>query len=120
MNPFQARRNRKRNTVWKFSHSHVQDFRVISHNLSTVAPSRAGSSSFQSQEMPRALNRAMMVSAISSKFVVASAKMVGPAPDRQIPSNPGCVLGFMDCNVSDNPGMRPLRYGWWTLSCIAR
>ena len=31
--------------------------------------------------------------------------MVGPAPERQIPSNPGCELGVTDAKISGNPGI---------------
>ena len=79
--------------------------------LSTVAPS-AGSSNFQWQEILYVLNWSMMRCAISLKFAVARARIVGPAPDRQIPSNPGWERGFIDCKISARPGIRCFRYGW--------
>lgn len=86
----------------------------------TVAPSWAGSSSFHWHEILLAANWAMMRSAISVKRSVANARIVGPAPDRQMPKRPGWVAGVMDCRISVSPGIRVLRYGWWTLSCMAR
>lgn len=62
----------------------------------TVVPSWAGSSNFHWQAMPLVAKREIMRSAISSNLSVAKARMVGPAPDRQIPSRPGCVRGFID------------------------
>lgn len=61
-----------------------------------------------------------MRSAISSNLSVANARIVGPAPDKQIPRRPGWVDGFMDWRTSVSPGIRVWRYGWWTLSCMAR
>lgn len=85
-----------------------------------MVPSSAGSSSFHWHAIFWDSNREMMRFAISSKWSVARARMVGPAPDRQIPNRPGCVLGVMDCRISVRPGIRVCRYGWWTLSCMAR
>ena len=43
--------------------------------------------------------------AIFSKFLVARARIVGPAPDKHMPSNPECVAG-VNCDVtSGNPGI---------------
>lgn len=72
-------------------------------------PSWAGSSNFHWQVMLFVANRAMMRSAISVKRSVARARMVGPAPERQIPNNPGCVAGVMDWRISVKPGIKPLR-----------
>ena len=77
--------------------------------LVTVAPSVAGWRSFQSQVMPSFLNSARRWFAIESKFSVARARMVGPAPERQIPSRPGCDWGVTDWRISVRPGIRPLR-----------
>jgi hypothetical protein len=44
-------------------------------------------------------------SAIASNPPVAKAKIVGPAPERQIPSSPGCVFGVMDDVTSGKPGI---------------
>lgn len=80
----------------------------------------AGSNSFQLHWMFWDLNRDIMLSAISSKLLVARAKIVGPAPERHTPSSPGIVLGVMDSTISVSPGIRVWRYGWCSLSCIAR
>ncbi len=85
----------------------------------TVVPS-AGSSTFQLQTISFSLNLAMMRAAISPKLLVASARIVGPAPDRQTPNRPGCVAGVMDSTISVSPGISVCRYGWCSLSCIAR
>ena len=55
---------------------------------------------------------AIILLAMSSKLLVASARIVGPAPDKHTPRNPGCVLGDIDCTTSVRPGMRVWRYGW--------
>jgi len=31
--------------------------------------------------------------------------MVGPAPDKHIPNNPGCDFGVTDAKISGNPGI---------------
>ena len=85
----------------------------------TVAPSSAGSSTFHWHVMPSCLNRPMIASAMDSKFSVAKARIVGPAPDRQMPNRPLCVFGVTDARMSDRPGINPCRYGWWILSCMA-
>ena len=84
-----------------------------------MEPPCATSSSFQVHCTPCFAKRLMISSAMSSKFSVASARMVGPAPDRQIPSRPACVRGVTLCSTSARPGTRILRYGWCTRSCIA-
>ena len=50
-----------------------------------------------------------MLVAIWSKFSVANAKIVGPAPERQIPSKPGCDFGEIDSMTSERPGISTLR-----------
>lgn len=50
-----------------------------------------------------------MTLAMDSKLFVASAKIVGPAPDRQIPSSPGCVWGDMEDKIEGKAGMSPAR-----------
>lgn len=54
-------------------------------------------------------NIEMILLAISSKLLVARARMVGPAPDRQQPRKPGCVEGDIELTISPRPGMRVLR-----------
>lgn len=80
----------------------------------TWVPS-AGSSTFHSHGSCLfslcCLSVAIILFAISSKLLVASARMVGPAPDRHTPRNPGCVLGDMDSTTCDRPGMSVWRYG---------
>lgn len=85
----------------------------------TLAPSSAGSSSFQSHAIPSWPNLFIIDVAIFSKFPVARARIVGPAPERHMPSKPLCELGVTDCNISVRPGMSVFRYGWCTLSCMA-
>jgi hypothetical protein len=46
-----------------------------------------------------------MTSEILSKLWVANAKIVGPAPERQIPSSPGWDLGVTDARISGSPGI---------------
>lgn len=69
--------------LWLF----VLEF-VNYHECVTVAPSSAGSNNLHWQLIPSVLNLEIMASAIPAKFDVASARMVGPAPDRQMPSSP--------------------------------
>jgi len=47
----------------------------------------------------------VIVSAIRSKLLTAKAKIVGPAPLKHIPNNPGCVFGLTLDKISDNPGI---------------
>ena len=55
----------------------------------TVVPSCAGSNNFQSHLISFFAKVSKMTFAIASKFSVASARIVGPAPDKQIPHRPG-------------------------------
>lgn len=77
----------------------------------TVAPSSAGSSTIHLQLMPSFLNSLMIFSAMASKFVVANASIVGPAPDRQTPRRPGAVAGVSMDRTVGNAGIKFLRYG---------
>ena len=70
----------------------------------TVLPG-AMCKTFQSTSMPLVLNIARASSAIASNPPVASAKIVGPAPERQIPNNPGCVSGVILDVTSGKPGI---------------
>ena len=56
-------------------------------------------------------NFEMIASAIVSKCSVARANIVGPAPDKQIPSKPGCEAGVTDCKISVSPGIKVRLYG---------
>ena len=38
--------------------------------------------------------------------------MVGPAPERQIPNNPGCVWGVIFDVTSGKPGICTIHYVW--------
>ena len=60
---------------------------------------------FQSTSMPLVLKMFLASSAIASNPSVASASIVGPAPERQIPNNPGCVSGVMVDVTSGKPGI---------------
>ena len=84
-------------------------------NLITVVPP-AGSSTLHWHcsclFSPCSLSMAMTRSAICSKLCVASARIVGPAPERQTPRNPSSVLGDIDSTISVRPGMSVWRYGW--------
>lgn len=55
----------------------------------TVVPSSAGSSNFHSHFISFLANMSNMTFAIPSKFSVARANIVGPAPDRHMPQRPG-------------------------------
>lgn len=83
----------------------------LSGSSRTVVPSSAGSSSFHSHVIPSCLKRAIIVSAIFSKFAVARANIVGPAPDKQIPQSPACDFGVTDFSISVSPGIKPALYG---------
>lgn len=74
-----------------------------------VAPSSAGSRIFHSQLMPSSLNLWTMTPAMASKFSVARASIVGPAPERQIPSKPLWVLGDMEDKMAGKAGIKVLR-----------
>ncbi|KAJ6264764.1 hypothetical protein Dda_0916 [Drechslerella dactyloides] len=71
----------------------------------TCAPSCTGSSTLQTHFTPSVANRASISSAMLSKFSVASASIVGPAPDRQIPSRPGWDFGVMEVKMSGSAGI---------------
>jgi hypothetical protein len=62
-------------------------------------------STVQSISTPFALKIARASSAIASNPPVARASIVGPAPDKQIPSKPGCVVGVIDEVTSGRPGI---------------
>jgi len=64
---------------------------------------------FQSTSMPLVLKITRASSAIAWNPLVASANIVGPAPERQIPNNPGCVSGVMFDVTSGKPGINSLR-----------
>lgn len=102
-----------------YHHFTPKYFQSSVYVLVTVVPS-AGSSSFHPHSIPCLLNRPMIFSAISSKLLVASANIVGPAPLRQTPRSPGCVDGVIDSTISLRPGISVCRYGWCSLSCIAK
>lgn len=82
------------------------------YNCSTVTPSYAGSSSFQVHLTFFLWNPLMISAAISSKFSVAKARIVGPAPDRQIPNSPGYAVGVTLFRISVRPGIKVFLYGW--------
>jgi hypothetical protein len=75
---------------------------------SIVAPSNAGSSTSVRHEIFSSANLFTMTCAILSKFSVARARMVGPAPDKHIPSSPGCDFGVTEARISGNPGIYAL------------
>jgi len=54
---------------------------------------------------PTSLKMTLASSAIFSNPEVARARMVGPAPDKQIPRRPGCVEGVIDEVTSGKPGI---------------
>lgn len=90
----------------------------------TVAPSSAGCSTFHSHFTSisftlKLVRTSIMSEAMRSKSVVASAKMVGPAPERQMPSKPGWDFGDTVSRTLVSPGIRDFLKGWWTLSLIA-
>lgn len=59
--------------------------------------------------IPSALNLARISLAIFSKLSVQRARIVGPAPERQIPRRPGCVLGVTEARISGKPGIYVVR-----------
>jgi hypothetical protein len=61
--------------------------------------------SFQSACIPFSRKMAVASLAIASKPPVARARMVGPAPERQMPRRPGCVDGEMEEVTSGKPGI---------------
>src|ERR1700761_7558886 len=84
---------------------------LLLESYDTVIPSSAGSRSSQSAVIPSLLNCSIRCFAMLSKFCVAKASIVGPAPERHIPNSPGCDLGVTDCRISVRPGINPFRYG---------
>lgn len=62
----------------------------------TEAPSSVTSSILTSHSMFSFLNSCTMVSAMFCSFDVERAKIVGPAPERQIPNRPGWVEGVTE------------------------
>ena len=60
---------------------------------------------FQSTSIPFIAKMARASSAMSSNPLVASASIVGPAPERQIPNNPGVVSGVIFDVTSGKPGI---------------
>ena len=74
------------------------------HDCCTELPG-AMCKTFQSTSIPLVLNIARAPCAIASNPPVASARIVGPAPERQIPNNPGCVSGVMLDITSGKPGI---------------
>ena len=85
-------------------HAHRLD---RSQDLTTVAPSSAGSKTFHIHLIPPSFsNTSIAAFAIPSKFSVASARIVGPAPLRQIPINPGWLDGVTVFRMVVRPGMR--------------
>ena len=78
----------------------------------TVAPFSAISSSLHVHVMgllPNLVKLLIMESATNSKWSVARANIVGPAPERHTPSSPVCVLGCRDSRTSVRPGIRLFR-----------
>lgn len=65
----------------------------------------ATSNNFQSITTLNSLKIFRASSAIASNPLVARARIVGPAPDRQIPSSPGCVDGVILDVTSGSPGI---------------
>ena len=94
------------------STSHFESFLSSPHDLYTFVPS-AGSNNFHSHFSSLfslcSLSFAMILFAISSKFSVARARIVGPAPERHTPRKPFSVLGDIDSTISVRPGIRVWR-----------
>lgn len=81
------------------------------YKSTTAAPDSVMSRIFTLTSMPSSLKTLTMTFEIESKFSVARARMVGPAPDRHMPRRPGCVFGVTDARMRGRPGMSSLRYG---------
>ena len=79
-------------------HRHIYEF-----CCTTLPPTT--SNTFQSTSIPCVLKIARASSAMASNPPVARARIVGPAPERQIPSRPGCVDGVMLLVTSGRPGI---------------
>ena len=80
----------------------LDDFTL--HLYCTTLPPTT-SNTFQSIAMPKESNILRESSAIASNPPVAKARIVGPAPERQIPSRPGWVVGVMKEVTSGRPGI---------------
>lgn len=70
-----------------------------------MAPSNAGTRTTVRHVIFSSVNFLTITSEILSKLCVANAKIVGPAPDRQIPRSPGCDFGVTDARISGSPGI---------------
>ena len=77
---------------------------IFLHFYRTTLPPTT-SNTFQFIAIPKESNILRASSAIASKPPVAKARMVGPAPERQIPSSPGWVVGVMEEVTSGRPGI---------------
>jgi hypothetical protein len=75
------------------------------YNSSTQLPLSSTSKTSQSTctfSSPKILT---ISAAIASKLSVARARMVGPAPERHIPSRPGWVVGVREDRMVGRPGI---------------
>lgn len=94
----------------RFPQTHPDRDHIDSSAISsTVVPSSAGSSTFHSHLTPSLSNQPSTSVAMASKLAVASARMVGPAPDRQMPHRPGWVVGVTDERILVRPGTSAAR-----------
>lgn len=91
--------NQQSNDLWQEKHSRN------AYDIMVSAPLYAGSKTFQIQSMPSFLNLANISSAILEKLSVARAKIVGPAPERHMPSKPGWEDGVTDASMSGRAGI---------------
>lgn len=83
----------------------------ILYNSSALLPSVSISSWSHLALTPSFSKIAFISLPIFSKFSVASANIVGPAPERQIPSRPGCDVGLKEDRISGSAGINEERYG---------
>jgi hypothetical protein len=77
----------------------------IGYSSSTQLPLSSTSKTSQSTSTFSSLKIRTISWAILSKFSVARARMVGPAPERQIPRRPGWVVGVTDERILGRPGI---------------
>lgn len=88
-----------------FHSSDALDEVYIYFTYSIELPSFTISSNFQSTSTPCSKNRLRASSAMRSNPSVARARMVGPAPDKHMPSSPRCVAGVIWEVTSMRPGI---------------
>jgi hypothetical protein len=91
---------------------HVTTLRMRLYSSVTTAPSSVTTKNSLLHLISSFANSSTIVLAMPSWFSVARARMVGPAPERQIPRRPGCDWGVTDDRTRGRPGiLEPWRGG---------